>query len=137
MSTYRSILCAAAAAALLTACASGPPPGTRVLDIEDMDALSSTDPDWYVVRIPEGTRLPVHVELATPFAHSEGGSPALHAVFDRTVYWYPPMPDRISFDGKTWEALTDGRSGSLSLGIGKGSERGAFANVSVGLTADE
>jgi len=73
------------------------------------------------------------VHVMTPFVHSDGGEPAFHAVFDRTVYWYPRTPDRISFDGSTWEPLNAGGQGQLSFGVGRSAERGSQAHVRVGI----
>ena len=123
-------LCAA-----LAACASsGPPPDTRVVDLDEMQELLGSESEPFVIRIPEGSRVPVMIEMTAPFVHSEGGDPALHAVFDRTVYWYPGTPDRISYDGTTWQAFNEGADGQLSFGLGKSEKKGVHGNVRVALT---
>lgn len=119
---------------LLAACASaGPPPGTRVVDLDRMEEVAANVDAPFVIRIPAGTRLPVDVRVETPFLHSEGGTPAFHAVFDRTVWWFPGTPERISFDGTTWQPLDAGGEGLLSVGLGRSAEQGSRAHVLVGL----
>jgi hypothetical protein len=131
-------LLAVALATALTACAtSGPPEGTRVIDIDRMEEIADSRDEPFVVRIPEGTRLPVRVAVEAPFVRVEGGDPAFHAVFERTVYWFPRTPDRISFDGETWEAFGDNHSGRLSFGLGRSESKGSTANVYVGLVPDD
>ena len=72
-----------------------------------------------IIKIPAGTRLPVDVSLDTPFVRSEGGQPALYLVYDQTVYWYPPKPTLLSFDGETWEHGYHRYKGKLNLGLGQ------------------
>ena len=135
MRSTPSVAALAAAALALSACASsGPPPGTLVHDVAAMEELLGNESEPFVIRIPEGTRVPVMVEMATPFVHAEGGDPAFHAVFDRTVYWYPQTPDRISFDGETWQPFNEGHEGRLSFGLGRSAESGVHANIAVALT---
>ena len=75
-------------------------------------------------------RLPLHVRVKTPFVHVENGDPALDLVFDRTVYWYAPHPDRISYDRKTWKRITDLCSGRLEISL-KQTKSGTRAEVSL------
>jgi hypothetical protein len=73
------------AATLLPASARGPPADTRVIELDRLDEVVLDDKGPFVMRIPEGTRLPVNVVMDAPFVRSEGGEPAFHAVFERTV----------------------------------------------------
>ena len=131
---HRTLVAAALACALSACASSGPPPDARVVELDAMKELIGNENDPFVIRIPEGSRVPVMIEMTAPFVHSEGGDPALHAVFDRTVYWYPGTPDRISFDGETWQAFNDGAEGQLSFGLGQSDEQGTHATVRVALT---
>jgi hypothetical protein len=133
---YRACTLLAGAAVVLAAaaCASpGPPPDARVVDIGDMDGSLLEDDTPLVIRVPEGTRLPVQVTLATPFVSSEGGDPAFTAVFDRDVYWYPGKAHQISFDGETWQDFNEGHEGMLSFGMGNSADEGPKGTVFVGL----
>lgn len=110
--------------ALLAGCAaSRPPAGTPVVDLADLDPAAAPSRD-VVFRVPAGTRLPVSVDVATPFARTDGGAAAFHLVFEKTVYWYPRSPRSFSFDGKTWQRP----SGEVSFSVSRTRDTGPAAH---------
>ena len=111
--------------ALLLAACTGPRPRDDT-PVVAVDALATAPKEPFVLRFPAGTRLPVRVDVKTPFARAEGG-PATTLVFDRDVFWYPRNPQLISFDGRTWERLR----GHFRLGVAARNGRGPEAEVSL------
>ena len=121
------------ALALLAACAGRRPTAdTPVLDVSQLGP-EQPESDDLILRFPEGTRLPVRIDVVAPFVRSEGG-PATTLVFERTVYWYVGNPRLISFDGKTWRPITEGHRGQLDLGVGASAGKSTVATVRVTLS---
>ena len=121
----------------LGACKSArPPEGTPVVELNAMsksETMLQQEPA--IIKIPAGTRMPLDVFLEAPFVRSDGGKPALYLVYSETVFWYPPMPALISFDGETWEQGYDLYKGKLKFGIGQ--KRGGKPRADLSLTIEK
>ena len=115
--------------AMLAAACAGPRPGPAT-PIVKVSALDEDAGDDFVLEIPAGTRLPVDVRLAAPFARTEQSEPAFTLVFDKTVFWYARNPTLLSFDGVRWQRVSDLYRGRLEAGLSRragGGPRGVLA----------
>ena len=122
------------AVVLLGACKSArPPEGTPIVELSQMSKGETMMKGPAIIKIPAGTRLPLDVSLDTPFVRSDGGKPALYLVYNETIYWYPPQPALISFDGENWEHGYEVYTGKLNVGVGQKSGAQPRANLSITL----
>ncbi|MHC4931725.1 MAG: hypothetical protein ACYTGV_05995 [Planctomycetota bacterium] len=120
--------------ALLVGCATPRPgPETPIVDLTKLSEGAMERDGDLVIKIPAGTRLPIHVQVGAPFVVSGEGAPTTHLVFSREVYWYPRAPKQISFDGKTWNSVHDLCRGELKFGVSNSARHGARADFSLRL----
>ena len=120
---------------ILVGCATPRPgPDTPIVTLTEMtEGVIEREGDL-VIRIPAGTRLPVHVQVSAPFVETlDGAPPAAHLVFRREVFWYPRAPKQISFDGKAWTSVRDLYTGEVKFGLSNSANRGARADFSIRL----
>jgi len=120
--------------ALMVGCATPRPgPETPIVDLASLSEDALHREGDLVIKIPAGTRLPVHVQVKAPFVESKDGTPTTHLVFSREVYWYPRAPKQISFDGTAWTSVHDLYRGEMKFGLSNSANRGARAEFSLTL----
>jgi hypothetical protein len=138
---HPALLACLAAGLLLAGCA-----GIRIIDTASVATIDITgDPEGLpqleqlsqgrpieqpvILKIPQGTAVPVQVSVETPLARMEGGCGDLH--FDKDLYLYLSAAEiLVSPDGNRWAGMDDRKAVNTLFGIQGGQFR-------VGLSASK